>query len=53
MLRYSPDNNTVALASLVVITVVAILAGIDGAKEIAIGVVGGITGWLARGKTDG
>jgi EamA domain-containing membrane protein RarD len=49
----APDNNTVALVLLAAITIVAILAKVEGAKEISIAVVAGITGWLARGKTDG
>jgi hypothetical protein len=46
-----PDNNTVAIVALTLIVSIAILAGMDGAKEIALTIAGGIAGWMVKEKT--
>lgn len=46
-----PDNNTVAIVALTVIVSIAILWGMDGAKEIALTIAGGIAGWMVKERT--
>lgn len=43
-----PDNNTVAIVALTVIIGMAIMTGMDGAKEIALTIAGGIAGWMVK-----
>lgn len=45
-----PDNNTVAIVALMVIVIVAIGAGMEGAKEVALTIAGGIGGWMAKDR---
>lgn len=46
-----PDNNTVALIGLTIIIVVSIVMGVEGSKEIALAIGGGIAGWLSKNNT--
>lgn len=46
-----PDNNTIAILALTVIVGIAIITGMDGAKEIALTIAGGIAGWMVKERT--
>ena len=44
------DNNTVALIGLTIIIIVSMLMGVEGSKEIALAIGGGIAGWLSKAQ---
>lgn len=49
-MKYTPEDNQVALLCLTVIAIVGIVMNVEGIKDILLASVSAIGGWMYRGE---